>query len=532
MTIANNLIERNGYMEQEQHVWSPYQSAFFECIATGAGHVVVIARAGSGKTTTAVEALNHVSEGKSVLLCAFNKSIATELEGRAPGHVTVKTLHALGYAAIRKTWGPHVRPSGDRDRAILDSILPQILTYEDRGNTRSLVKFAKAFMVDSDEDLNELLYQHGLGIQWEYYRDDKGQMPPSFGFKEIDGTKQTIEAEEPAKSPINPYDLLQFQWVRAALEKACTPSAEITFDDMVYAPAKLRMRTGSFDYVFVDETQDMDRGQLTLARNALKPGGRLVVIGDDRQAIYSFRGADHSAIDNMITELSATVLTLPVSYRCPSVVAQLVRKYVPDFKTPLDAKEGQAQEVTIQQAQGMWSEGDFVLSRANAPLVKLCLAALSGGTRAFIQGRDIGAGLTALIKKSTARDIPELCRWLATWEQSEVARLTAANKEHLVEGCRDRAAALVSMTEGLSSIAELFTRIEKVFSDTGGARLMFSSVHRAKGLEANRVWVLKYTFQHERDWRIGTPSVRILEEQNLWYVAITRTREFLYLVNG
>lgn len=519
-------------MEQERRIWSAYQSAFFECIATGTGHIVVIARAGSGKTTTALEALNHVPEGKSVLLCAFNKSIAAELERRAPGHVTVKTLHALGYAAIRKTWGPHVRPSNDRDRVILESLLPSVLTYEDRGNTRSLVKFAKAFMVESDEDLAELRYRHGLGITWDHYRNNYGQMPIAFALSEDQASDAVADASQFVQMEDSHYDVLQYRWTRQALEKACLPSAEIGFDDMVYAPAKIGMRTGSFDYVFVDETQDMDRGQLTLARNALKPGGRLVVIGDDRQAIYSFRGADHGAIGNMIIELNATVLKLPMSYRCPTAVAQLVRAYVPDFETPPSATAGRVECMSIQQAQALWREGDFVLSRANAPLVKLCLTALASGMRAFIQGRDIGTGLTSLIKKSSAQNIPELCRWLAAWEESEVVRLTAANKEHLIEACRDRASALISMTEGLSSIAELVARIEKVFSDSNGPRLMFSSVHRAKGLEADRVWVLKYTFQHERDWRIGTPSARILEEQNLWYVAITRTRQSLCLIEG
>lgn len=505
---------------QPARVWSTYQHAIFEHVARGEGHLVVIARAGSGKTTTILEALNHLPEGKTALLCAFNKSIATTLSDRVPSGVTVKTLHALGYAALKRTWGPHVRPSNTRDSAIVDSVVPAKITYEDRGNVRSLVKFAKAYMVTANEDLEDLRYQHGLGIAWDYYYDrDTGELPGEFGkiqkFSE-DGT--AIDPDLIRKAE----DAIQFGWVREALALSILPSAEISFDDMVYAPARIGIRTGSFDYVFVDEFQDMDRGQVVLAGNALRAGGRMVVIGDDRQAIYSFRGADSRGIDRITKELDVDVLKLPVSYRCPTRVAEMVREYVQDFETPPGAAEGHVEGISIQQAQAKWAEGDYVLSRTNAPLVKQCLAALAAGTRAFIQGRDIGAGLTALIKKSHAENIPQLCKWLVAWEAAEVRRLTAADREHLIEAARDKAAALVAMTEGLSSLSELRTRIEQVFANDGGAKLMFSSVHRAKGLEARRVFVLQPTFFN--------PRGRRTEEQNLWYVAITRTQEQLYLV--
>lgn len=505
---------------QPARVWSAYQRAIFDHVANGKKHLVVIARAGSGKTTTVIEALNHLPEGKTALLCAFNKSIATTLSNRVPSGVTVKTLHALGYASIKKTWGDHVHPLETRDAAIVDAVVPPKVTFEDRGNLRSLIKFAKAYMVESDEDLEDLRYQNGLGVaSWDYYYDSNGDLPGEFG--KIEKFTADGEAIDPAAIR-RAEDAIQFGWVRKALAISCRPSAEISYADMVYIPAKLGIRTGSFDYVFVDEMQDMDRGQLMLAKNALRVGGRLVGIGDDRQAIYSFRGADSRAIDRITEELDADVLKLPVSYRCPTSVATLVRDYVPDFETPPGAPEGKIEKVSIQKAQETWHEGDYVLSRTNAPLVRQCLAALAAGTRAFIQGRDIGAGLIALLKKSNAKNIPQLHKWLATWEKTEVARLTAADKEHLIEAARDKVAALVAMTDGLSSLSELRVRIEKVFANDGGPKLMFSSVHRAKGMETKRVFVLQPTFFNIR----GSRS----EEQNLWYVAITRTMEQLYLV--
>src|SRR6185436_4493025 len=85
--------------------WSTYQKNIFKDIARGTDHTVVIARAGSGKTSTIVEGFKYLPRGKKTLMVAFNKSIADELKQRAPSYVDVMTLHSLGYRAIRQTYG-------------------------------------------------------------------------------------------------------------------------------------------------------------------------------------------------------------------------------------------------------------------------------------------------------------------------------------------------------------------------------------------------------------------------------------------
>src|SRR4029077_979927 len=72
-----------------------------------AKNLVVRARAGTGKTTTIIEGVNRAPE-KSILLAAFNKSIATELQNRVKNtRVEAKTLHGLGYKFIARYagWG-------------------------------------------------------------------------------------------------------------------------------------------------------------------------------------------------------------------------------------------------------------------------------------------------------------------------------------------------------------------------------------------------------------------------------------------
>lgn len=98
--------------------WSVQQQAIFEFFAHGRGNLVVRARAGTGKTTTIIEALTHAPNDK-ILLAAFNKRIAVELQGRISSpNVEAKTLHALGFAFVRRQWQQvKVDASVDFDRA-------------------------------------------------------------------------------------------------------------------------------------------------------------------------------------------------------------------------------------------------------------------------------------------------------------------------------------------------------------------------------------------------------------------------------
>jgi len=85
--------------------WSNEQKAIFAWFEEGTGHLVVRARAGTGKTTTIIEGIEHAPEA-SILLAAFNKAIATELQSRIRNpRAQAKTLHGLGYSYVRSAWG-------------------------------------------------------------------------------------------------------------------------------------------------------------------------------------------------------------------------------------------------------------------------------------------------------------------------------------------------------------------------------------------------------------------------------------------
>jgi len=87
--------------------------------------------------------------------------------------------------------------------------------------------------------------------------------------------------------------------------------------------------------------------------------------------------------------------------------------------------------------------------------------------------------------------------------------------------------------DGLGSAYAMLDRIESLFEDTDenqGLKIILSSVHRAKGLEADRVWALEDTFFSRNSqppaWADGK------EERNIEYVAITRAKSLFTWVEG
>lgn len=491
-------------------VWSSHQRRVFDAVANGTTHLVVIARAGSGKTTTIVEALKLLPRGARAILVAYNKAIAEELRTRAPGGVDVQTSHAYGFRLLRAQWGKHLAPSepdGKRLRGITDRIVPADIEKTDRVTVMSIVKWAKFFLAETDAELDEIVRARGLGIDWTVYAD-------------IDTDK------------LRYTDADLFRWVREILAATRLRDGVVDFDDMVYVPAALGMR-GGYGFVFIDEAQDWNRAQVRLARCALAQGGRIVAVGDDRQAINGFRGADPEALPRLIEDLRGSprgveVLSLPVTYRCPRRVADLAREMVPDLETPATAAEGEVVDRVPEEFMSRrWGAGDFVISRVNAPLVKHCLAALKDGVRARIQGRDIGKDLARVLDKSRARTTAEFLAWLTHWAEERRAKLVSDEREDLIEQLNDQCAVLRTLAEATQSVEDIRAQLAALFVDEGEGQVVFTSAHRAKGLESDRVWLLRETFLRKR--KDQPPSI---EEENLFYVAVTRARRALYIVGG
>jgi len=296
--------------------------------------------------------------------------------------------------------------------------------------------------------------------------------------------------------------------------------------------------------ILVHNCQDLNRAQQALVRKAAK---RLVLCGDDRQAIYGFAGADSDSLPRMEAELGATgqgceVLPLTVTRRCGKRIVAEAAAIVPDFEAHESNGEGLVRRsVWDGESKACYRnearDGDMLLCRVNAPLVQECFWFLKNGRKASIQGRNVGEGLIRLVRKVTDDDdttpatrlVELLGRWLDEETRKEQAKKNPDDDRLINLG--DRHDCIVVFTEGAGTAGDVVRKIEEVFTDDKakpGIRL--SSIHRAKGLEARRVFLLepeRATVPHpmaKTAWQVG-------QEFNLRYVAITRAIEELVYVS-
>lgn len=241
--------------------------------------------------------------------------------------------------------------------------------------------------------------------------------------------------------------------------------------------------------------------------------------------VYQFRGANARALRLFTERLQAKRLPLSISYRCARAIVDHVRTVLPEIpiQAAADAHAGEVAYVPRERMEHPTrgaQPGDFILSRTNAPLIGLCLKFLRAGRRANIQGRDVGDSLAAFVKKSGARTVEALRDYVEGWCEKECARLSAKRRD--TQAVEDRAACLLELSDA-ETIADVVARIEELFSDRAGTDcIVLSSTHKAKGLERDRVWLLVGTYMRR-------PEV---QEMNLYYVAVTRARRTLFLVEG
>jgi DNA helicase-2/ATP-dependent DNA helicase PcrA len=468
--------------------WSSYQRDIFTDIASGSGNTQVDALAGTGKTSTIIEGFYYVPAGVTILMCAFNKSIQVELEARAPEGVNVLTLHSLGFAACKRSFpnmSSRVDDKGNKlSRHIGALIGDEPETFELRGNLAKAVSLAKGYLAETAEEIDTIMDRH----------------------------------------EIDPCSLLRREFAETVVKilAACKKDTSmVDFDDMIWMPNVHKLALHKYKMVFIDEAQDLNVAQINLALNSCADNGRIISVGDEHQAIYGFRGADSNAIQNIVDRMQSKRMPLSVTYRCSKSIVALAQTLVPGLEAASNAKEGLVANCSTKEMEKLVRPGDFILSRINAPLLKWCLALLKARVPANIQGRDVGKSLLSLIKKSKAVNVDSFLVWLEDYRELEVKRMITAKRDPAT--VEDKVECLRILCEGVTEMADVSENITQLFTDGDDkTRVILSSTHKAKGLERDRVFVLKDTYR---------PNFN-QEETNLTYVAYTRAKQELYLVSG
>jgi superfamily I DNA/RNA helicase len=302
-----------------------------------------------------------------------------------------------------------------------------------------------------------------------------------------------------------------------------------TFDytDMIYLPA-VDNSIWMFpqDYVFIDEIQDLNRCQIKIVEKILKKDktngkiiGRLISVGDFFQGVYGFNAADDKSFEWFEKFPNTKILPLSVSFRCSKNVIKKAQEIVPDIKALDNAPDGIVRDGNvITEAQS----GDFVLCRTTMPLVKLFFEFLTLHRKAIIKGSDIGVHLIELIGK--INNIDKLIKFwekeLATFRRDLMSEGILNPNEHSgYTALEDKVMTLLFLARLSDSIIDLKYKIKTIFTDEIQG-ICLSTVHKIKGLEANRVFIIRpdlLPLQNVKSWQY-------IQEKNLEYVAYTRAK--------
>jgi DNA helicase-2/ATP-dependent DNA helicase PcrA len=493
---------------------SPQQVDVLRYAREESGNGLIEAVAGSGKTSTLIE-LCKVIRGNCAFM-AYNKKIADEIGFKLTAAginiqiIQSGTCHSFGFRAWRSV-APTVRIDADKIKKIMDGA-------QVPGNLKlfvgSLVSLAKNNAFGALSPLDSWLEWEGLVDHFDLtdklYSNDESYSSE----EEEDLVNQGIEKA---------MDIL-----RISMDMDTTT---IDFDDMIFSPLAHGVQFPKFDWVLIDEAQDTNPARRALAARMLRPGtGRLVAVGDSRQAIYGFTGASADAMEIIAEEFETTRLPLTVSYRCAKAIIKHAQKWVPHIEAAENAPDGAVRSITAEAFSKLIPEKtDAILCRNVKPLISLAFGFIRKKIPAHVEGRDIGQSMIALVKKwRTARTVADLRDKLDDYYEQEVDKLTKKGAEGKIMQLEDKIGSLkiiMAMLHDDDYVSEVTKLIESIFKDSDGRAVQsitLSTVHKAKGREWDRV----YLFGRNRFMpsSFAKQEWQLEQEMNLIYVAVTRAK--------
>lgn len=479
---------------------TPQQEAFY-ATASSPNSIALRARAGTGKTYSLREWAS-LARG-SGLATSFSSSTVQELGKKMPSKFPAQTMHAIGRAAIKATGGLREMNSSKIFKLLSDHINDHPEEEIDHllmGPIMKLVSLAKTFGIKPGET-------DGIYPDEDFVWDDLA---------------------ERFDIPFSPLLLRTARHILHASNELALKKGVIDFDDMLYISLLWPHSFPRYGTILADEVQDLNELQHLMLGRLLRPGGRIIAAGDDRQAIYAFRGALADSYSALTRKFDMLEMPLTVSFRCPRAVVLEAQRYVPDIEPAPKAFEGivdRPEELSLEDLS------KTVLCRNNAPLVTLALRLLVSGRTAEVAGRDIGKGLVSLTKRITKRNLPsdKFIERLNKWAEREIKRRPKTKPSIL-----DKQTALSAIAAHHKDLKGIQSHLDTLYPDPKSkhytpAEVHLSTIHKAKGKEWPNVVFLDHHLINP-PWVEGELARR--QEENLFYVGITRAMRKLTYVSS
>ncbi|MCH5373286.1 MAG: UvrD-helicase domain-containing protein, partial [Planctomycetes bacterium] len=578
--------------------------------------LLIIAGAGTGKTTTLVHRVAHlISQGAAahrMLLLTFTRRAAAQMLDRVSGvlrqqdvsrNVWGGTFHGVG-ARLLRIHGPQIGLDARftiYDRGDAESLMATVCQELELGKgDKKFPKKGTCMSVHSFSVNAGLTSQEAIERQFSNLK--KYAVPLERLF--------TAYAERKAQLHVFDYDDLLVKWCELLEDKR--------------TGAKIRDR---FDYVLVDEYQDTNRLQSRLLKGLCPDGRGLTVVGDDAQSIYAFRAATIRNILDFPDQFpGARTVTLEQNYRSTSpildasnrVIADASERFTKDLwserpagsppqlitcEDEHDQVEFVVKRILEHRGKGVPLSQQAILFRSahhsillEAELARWGLAFVKYGGLKFVEAahvkdllsflrlaenpRDRISGQRALTllpgigpKKAdqllqlltgsegnfdawieakppaaAADDWPPLVSLLRHLVQEGSSdprgqiQSVLAFYQPILEGRYDNASQRLKDLEELEQVAGRYEIRAEMLSELAldppeddedqagsGDRLVLSTMHSAKGLEWQVVYVLHASdgkIPHERSF---LDPEQLEEERRMFYVAMTRAADWLYI---
>lgn len=504
------------------------QNTIVEAVIASHNNINVVARAGCGKTYVLINGVVlAIVENKlgNVAIMAFNKSASNEFEKRIEALATETklndlfavdsgTVHSFGFRFWRRHAGGRINVDGWKVANIVTQMYGNEKGYyEFASQVQKLVSLAKqAALTPQDLKIN------GVEIIEHFDIDANGS------------ANEIIEA------------------ACMVLIASNNDRQNIDFDDMIYLPVINKVKVDLFDFVLIDEAQDTNAARRELAFMMMKPNGRLIAVGDDKQAIYGFTGANSDSLSIIKQALDSIELPLTITYRCPKAVVSEANRLVPDLIAHDSAPNGKVRTIDAINSESdkfnAWyleenvTNDDVALCRNTRPLIETAYTMIRNHVACHVEGRDIGEGLIQLATKwKRITTLSALLDKVDEYEAAETDKWSKKQNTFKIQVLEDKCETLRVIAnhlieEGKYDVSDFVSHVRSLFGDTPeGAKpkvFTLSTIHKSKGREWNRVYILRRDLlpskYAKQDWQLE-------QENNLEYVAITRAKQELIYVS-
>ena len=327
-----------------------------EAVLATEGPVLILAGPGSGKTKTLTYRIAYLMERgvspENILAVTFTNKAADEMRTRIHALINNQQLTANSPLFIGTFHSLAVRIL--RAHASKISFLPNFTIY-DEDDSLALIKEAMKELAINPK-------QFPAGMISNIISSLKNELTSPEKYAEDSGLSDLFP-----KTVHKVYELYQ---------KRLREANSLDFDDLLFNtcllfkrhPEILEKYQNQYKYINVDEWQDTNLSQYTLISMLAGQQRNIAVVGDDAQAIYSFRGADYRNISNFEKDWpEAKTIILDQNYRSTQTILDAAREVIGHNQTQKEKKlwteNGRGEELVVAAAENEKGEAEFVLSK-------------------------------------------------------------------------------------------------------------------------------------------------------------------------